>query len=436
MMAVVEHHQVAVRSGHKIGKSLLLAILAIWWAVCWPQGKVLITAPTAPQIRDIVWAELRKLVARANAHGVIQVPEPSLRPDGGVRWDDGRVILGRSTDKAERIQGYSGPANLYLIDEASGVARGIFEALEGNTAGGAENDDSAVAKFVLTGNPTQTSGVFFDAFHKQRSFWRCFRISSADTPNAKQGKILIPGLATADYVAKKRQQWGEDSDLYRVRVHGDFPKQGDKAVVPLSLVEAGQGREVTEQGDLEIGVDVARYGDDDSAIAPRRGQRLYPLRVVHGMDEVEVAGAVIDLIKAMLQPGELRAKVKVDVTGVGGGVASILRRDERCDVVECHFAEASDDPDEYPNLRSQIWFAIADYLAEGGALPDDDELAGELVAPIYTFDARGRRVVEEKADIKKRLGRSPDRGDAVALAIYSPDTDTTVYRVPGRYSRR
>lgn len=442
MMAVVDHHQVAVRSGHKVGKSMLVAILALWWAVCWPDGSVLITAPTAAQVKDVVWKEIRSLAARARNLGLIEIPEAAKAPDTGIRWADGRFIVGRSTDKQENIQGYSGPAMLYLIDEASGVATEIFEALQGNTAGGADHDDSAVAKFVLTGNPTQTSGTFYDAFHRDRGQWRTFRISSAETPNAKAGKVLIRGLATLDYVEKKRRAWGEDSDLYRVRVEGDFPRQGGNSVVPVWLVEQAQDAwradAVGEAKRLELGVDVARFGDDNSVVAPRHGKHIYPLEVVNGFDQEAVAGLVLATLRKLHRPGDPLPLVKVDAIGVGAAVASILRHhrnksgNPECEVIGINVAQAANDDEDYFNRRSELWFAIADYLSDGGTLPPDDELAADLVAPTYKFDARGRRQVEKKEDFKKRLGRSPDRADAVALSIYTPGSARVETNLPAR----
>ena len=437
MMAAVEHHQIAVKSGHKIGKSLLVAILAIWWAVCWPDGKVLITAPTQDQIKDIVWAEIRKLATRARRLGVIDIPEAAKDPSTGIRWADGRCIIGRSTDKAERIQGYSGPACLYLIDEASGVAREIFEALQGNTAGGSDDDDSAVAKFVMTGNPTQVSGEFYDAFNRNRSQWRRFTVSSAETPNAKTGKVIIRGLATKDYVDRKRKAWGADSDLFRVRVEGKFPRLGGDVVIPIHLIEEAAARwvETPNEGRLHLGVDVARFGDDDSVVAPRRGRKLGYLRSCSGFDTVEVAGMALATIRELHKPGEELPLVKVDTIGVGAGVADYLRhyRNERdepvCEVVDVQVSESSDEPEKYPNKRSQLWFEVKEWLAQNGALPDDEsgddtavaDLFGELSAK-FTFDCKGRQVVERKKDFKRRLGRSPDRADAVALAIHDPGT--------------
>ena len=429
MMAVACHHRVAVKAGRKVGKSLLVACLALWWACTREHAKVLITAPTGAQIKDITWYEIQRLVLAARKLGVVDIPEPALDPGTGLRWRDGRLIVGRSTDRPERIQGYSGPACLYLIDEASGVAPEIVDALEGNAAGGSDGEDGAVAKFVLTGNPTQTSGAFFEAFHQHRSDWTAYTISSELTPNAQTGQNLIPGLATADWIAKRARAWGATGDLYRVHVEGKFPK-GGMGVVPLHLVDEAQKRDrsgIDHDRQLKLGVDVARFGDDFSVTTAIRGKAHVDTVAVNGFDEYAVTGIVVAQAKRLRMPGDPLPIVNVDGCGVGIGVASLLRQaktdngDPLLDVHEVNAADASDRPDEFPNVRSQLWFDLADWLADGAAIdPDDNELAGDLVAPTYSFDAKGRRVVEKKESFKKRLGRSPDRADALALAVHQP----------------
>jgi hypothetical protein len=356
-------------------------------------------------------------------------------PGTGIQWDDGRYIVGFSTDEPENMGGFSGPEMLFLVDEASGVSEEIFEAIEGNLAGGAKDGKGAVAKLVLAGNPTRTSGAFYDAFHDDMGIWDCHHISSEDSPNVLADRVVIPGLATQHYVEERRMTWGEGSPLYQIRVRGEFPAQGSDSVIALSDVCAAVERwsDTSGEGRLHVGVDVARFGVDQSCVVARRGKRVLQVRCCSGFDEIEVAGMTMSVIMQHYSKGERHPQVKVDVTGVGGGVATILKRDERIEVVEIVAAAKALDEDLYPNVRSELWFAISDWLADGGALPDDPKLQRDLIAPAYSFDARGRRVVEKKEKMKQRLGRSPDRADALALAIYSPP-DGAFYtaRKPGR----
>jgi hypothetical protein len=410
--AVRDHDRVAVRSGHKVSKSNTAAGLALWYVTCFPNSRVPMTSSTFAQVRKILWRELRLLYQNAE---VGLGGELSTSPKYGLRFDDGREVFGFSTRDAENAAGISSPNILYIVDEASGVPEDIFEAIEGNRAGG--------AKIVLFSNPTQQSGTFFDAFHGKTEFWKTVHISSEESPNVT-GEADIPGLATPEWVEEKRQEWGAESPVYQVRVAGDFPDQSETAVIGLQAVEAARSRHVpeeeTEGSVLRIGVDVARYGNDDSVVAPVRGRKAYPLRTYSQLDGPELAGRVLQIARQMRR-GDSREKVvvNIDIIGVGSSVYDSLRRSapKWMTVVGVNVAESADD-DQYGGLRTQLTFGLADWL-ETGSIPEDDALDAELVSPEYTFDSRGRyRLAQSKEQERARLGRSPDRRDALALGVY------------------
>lgn len=432
--------RVAVRSGHKCGKSITAVVAALWTACCFPGARVILTAPTGRQVRDVLWKELR------DRHRDAKLPlggRLAKTPSGGFKYDDGREIIGFSTDKTEGMAGYSGSNVLWIIDEASGFDESIFEAIDGNAQSG--------ARIFIISNPTQTVGFFYDAFHLRAAEWDRFRISSEE---AAVYADRLPGLSRPEEVEKRIARHGRAHPIVRVRVLGEFPSAAADTVVSLHLVELGKEAwkailaerirvhfgdaapaEITprvmaravgsELGPLEFGVDVARFGDDDTVITPRRGKFLFPQIVVHGYDSNEIAGVVIAAIKDH-RIGNERAMVKVDGIGYGSGVVDRLQQAEArefCQVVDVNVSVKSDDEESYPNLRSQLWFGVADFLAEGGTLPqsandEDGMLDAELMTPKYKFDTKGRRVVEPKVEIKKRMNRSPDRADSVALAIY------------------
>jgi phage terminase large subunit len=405
--------RVAVRSGHKIGKSTAAAVLALWFVYCFKGARVVMTSSTDRQVRRILWREVRRLYASLRGEFGVDI---ALAPDTGLQLPDGREIVGFSTKEPERIAGFSGENLLFIVDEASGVPEPIFEAIEGNRAGG--------ARLVLFSNPTNTSGYFFEAFTTKCEFWsperngRLIHVSSEEAAAVK-----IPGLATQAWIDEKVDEWGVESPLFQVRVKGNFPTQADNAVIGLQLVEAAHARweADAEEPDapLELGVDVARYGDDDSVITARRGLYVWPPVVIHGQDTIQIAGKVLEIARARRRPRE-KVRVKVDGIGVGAGVVDQLKQHRtEVDVLDINVAERATD-DTYARLRDQIWFAIRDWLKEGGAMPEDARLDAELVAPTYSFDPQGRIKVESKDETKKRLKRSPDRADSLGLAIYSP----------------
>lgn len=425
------HKSVSVRSGHKVGKSTTDAGLAIWWYCTRPFARAIMTAPTYRQIAIVLWREVRRLwrVAqrRALARGVELREEPSRDPDNGLSSDDGREILGFSTNDPDRFSGISGANVLYIADEASGIDEGIFEAIEGNRAGG--------AWLILTGNPTKTSGKFYDSFHRERGVFHCLHISSRNTPKLEHA---IPGLATAAWVAEREQVWGSDSATFQVRCEGNFPTQASNAVVPLWLLEQSLQAWSTAKfdGPLQIGVDPARYGDDESVIQPRRGYRTVVPTVLRNKDSVELANEVLKVVRDLRTGLDERAIVNIDTIGIGAGVFDVLKRHEKEVIaVSCDSSRKADN-DEFSNLRAQLHFGLRDWMKEGGGVHPDAILEGELVAPTYTFDSQNRFKVESKDDIKERIHHSPDRMDALQLAVYRSVhcDDYTVLSRGGRYS--
>ena len=420
LRAAAEEDAVACRSGHKVGKSLALAILAWWFVMTRKQGRVVITAPTARQVRDVVWREVRALRRIAAARG-FELPKAAIMPATGVRFDDGRQILGFSTDEPEAMAGISSPDLLYLIDEASGVDELIFEAIDGNLAGG--------ARIVLTSNPTKTTGQFFRAFHSERSEWTLIHISSEDVAN-DNSRLPVPakGTATLKWVERRKRIWGVADPRFQVRVRGNFPKESSTAVISIAHIEAARARwgDVEESQILDIGVDVARFGDDLSVAQPVRGYAAGKPKAVNGYNHIKVAGMVLEMVRELRGPGD-RCRIKIDSGGgYGGPVADLLREWIREDpklahavtVVEVNASEASLDK-QYDLRRDELWFGIRTWLTDGGAFEGHDQLEEELLAPNYDFTARnGRLKVEPKKEIKKRLGRSPDFADALALAIW------------------
>ncbi len=517
--AVRDHDMVAVRSGHKVSKSCSAAGLAIWWPLTRPHGRVILTAPAGHQVESILWTEIRDIVGRTHPgqRGKVLPTLPGhvhVDPHNGYELGPGWGVWGLTTDKPERMSGKSGTDQLFIVDEASGYPEEIFTSVFGNMAGG--------GKVVLFSNPTRTSGTFFDAFRDKRHAWKTLHVSSLNTPNFHGGSV--PGLAAPHWHETVAiPLWGgPGSPLYDVRVLGNFPSQGENVVVPMALVTAARGRWPTasDDGDLEIGVDVAREGDDESVLAALRGKKLLELEAVRldrgpeamppgpqvaeavvrmarrlrraagdmaarsageplkpgdqvsvggdvgalrrlarergpGMWEISTPSGVLfrrqEQIIRFARPDQQKARIKVDSIGVGTAVLDYLLlhyRDE-FEIVGVNsacsadawliVAPASDSSaaktaaDEFRNLRAQMAFGVAKWLRDG-AIPEDGKLEAELVAPTFSFKERGKIQVEDKREVKKRLRRSPDRADALALAVYDPPRKKAVPRGVGTES--
>ncbi len=425
MEAVRDHDRVTVRSGHKVGKSNTAAMLALWFYASFADARVVLTSTTARQVDEILWRELKKVRSRGILRtGITIDPEPHELARSGMKAPDLRQITGYTAKDPEAIAGVSGEHLLYIVDEASGVPDTIFEAIEGNRAGG--------AKLVLFSNPTRVVGEFYASHSREkRALYKQIAISSEDTPNCIEGRKAIPGLATREWVEEKRREWGEESGLFKVRVRGEFAASSTNTVIGIDLVAEAVARhetmptpEPTEAG-LSVGVDVSRFGDDETVIVVRRGPKVLGMYVSAKEEADVVAQRVLDAVRAHRSPREAPARVKVDAQGVGAPVYSILRGDPRfhADVVAVRVmaSDRAQKADVYALCRDQVWFALQEWLRDGGAIPDDAKLEQELVAADYSTAADGRRLkVDSKDLLREKLKRSPDRADALGLAVWDP----------------
>ena len=426
LTAVRDHDRVSVRSGHKVSKSTSAAVV-VWWFTsdpdARPEARAIVTAPTGRQVSEIVWREVIALHGRATRRGY-KLPLPGQRPGTGVRWGDGREIIGFTIDEQqpEAIAGFSGAHLQFVLDEASGIDDRVFEALDGNAAAG--------ARFFLISNPTRTSGAFYES-QQPGSDYRPLHISSEQSPNIT-GESKIPGLATREWRDRMVAKYGADSLWVAVRVRGEFPSGADDEVIGAGLVSAAMHRAAEIEGTepLVFGLDVAGFGGDENIIAPRRGKRTLPLLKLPAGESVDIAAGAIRAARKLRRSPAERVRVNVDANGVGAGVYSVLIADgfehdgetfhprDEVHAVAVMTAERAFDPSQYVNLRSELHFIARDHLRDGASLPDDDELSADLRAPRYALDRTNRIQVELKAKIRARLGRSPNRADAWLLSLH------------------
>jgi phage terminase large subunit len=338
----------------------------------------------------------------------------------------------------------------FILDEASGIDAEVAEAFIGNATGG--------AKILALSNPTEASGFFFETFTTRREYWHQITLTCFKSPNYISGKPLYPGMATRSAVEEMRAAMGEKSPFFQVRVLGEFPTQAANSVIGLGQVEAARmlWGDVEPTGILELGVDVARFGDDDSVVVGRRGLVAYTPAWIeekhgfpawaNGYDSKEVAGLVIKVLKALRAKAEEgkpreRVRIKIDAAGgYGGAVADELRQqktdgllDAEVRIVEVQVAESSKEPENYPQLRDELWFNGRGWFNDGGTFSPDPRLESELVAPTYSMTRKGQMKVASKDEMKQLLpsGKSPDFADAFLLAIY--DGDGVKVPIPSAY---
>ena len=407
LTALTEHRRVAVKSGNGLGKGFCAAVAVLWFIHSRPDAIVLTTAPTFRQVRHILWRQIRRLYG------------PAAETLGGkmldTRWElpDGRYAMGLSADGADQFQGFHSPNVFIVVDEAEGVGDEIYEAIESVMT-------SAEPLLLLIGNPTTMSGAFRRAFFEESRIYRAITISALDSPNVQAGRVVIPGLTTPRWVEERREIWGEDNPIYRARVLGEFPEQGDNTLLNLSDIAAAAGRPAAAgSGDAEVilGVDVARFGADRSVILRRRGDRVEDIRVLRQMDTMQLAGWVAAAIREC-NP----AQVYVDEIGVGAGVVDRLRELGH-PVRGVNVAHKARQDGLYVNLRAEGYWTLRQRFMSGSiSIPADSQLAGELAALRYGFDSQGRLRMESKDEMRKRGLPSPDKADALMLAFLAPSS--------------
>jgi len=447
--SIRDNKRVAVKSGHKVSKSHTASGVALWFYCSFEDGRVVMTSTTSRQVDDILWREIRMMRARCGlcvdckalnkeraAEDRIEVPcEHSSWIDGeigemartGLKSDDFREIKGFTAREAEAVAGISGRNLFYILDEASGIKAEIYEAIEGNRAGG--------ARVALFSNPTRTSGEFYEAFNGKSRFYATHTVSSEDTPNAKYGDDdprAIPGLAGREWIEEKKEEWGEGSALYKVRVQGIFAELEEGKIFSVHEIAEAEARwpDTLAIGRLRIGLDPAGTGPagDETVWAPRRGQRVGSLIAMRAQSPEAILMHTLGIVRSQRRDREIPVVVldkegKVGAEVHGTFLAYLAGRDEP--EFELLTVRASDrahrNPIVYDRQRDCLAGELLDFLRNGGAIPSDAKLAKELHAFEWIEQEKtGRVKITAKKDVRKALGRSPDRFDAVALAVWQP----------------
>ena len=415
-------------------------VAGLWWTKTREDGRVIMTASVAYQIRQIVWRTIKRLHGRAAQRGRPIGGIMHQTPQSGLQFPDGRQVIGFTAGDAEAGGGWSGVNLLFLVDEASGVDDGLIEAFEGNLAGG--------GKIAMVANPIRTSGAFFRAFHgTEARVWTKIAISAEESPNVTGKEPEVKGLATQQWIDTYRKRCGTNyakHPAYMARVLGQFPVQSAFSIVSLDVIDTAKKRwsEDTSEpsGVLDVGVDVARYGDDSSVITAIRGHRMIGKAKLSSFDGPQVAALVREMLFGSPKKGDKglvrrgangapveRPRVKVDIIGYGASAHDALKGSTDIElfgvnVAEKATAKPSPGKPEFSQLRDQLWFAIADWLHDGGTLPgeDDPDLEADLLGAEYGYNTAGKIKVASKDEMKEVLGHSPDDADSLALAIYTP----------------
>lgn len=438
--AVRDYPRVAVRSGHKVSKSHTAAGIALWYYCSYEDARVVMTSTTSRQVDQILWRELRMMRARGGRclackredpdgflitrpceHSTLIEGEQGDLARTGLKSHDFREIVGFTAREAEAVAGISGRNLLYLIDEASGVGDDIYEAIEGNRAGG--------ARIVMFGNPTRNEGEFYDAFHSKAAHYYNITVSSEETPNVVQGRVVVPGLATREWIEEKKQEWGETSPMYMIRVKGKHALAEEGRIFSIHAIRTAEERwaDTAEAGRLFIGLDPAGESGtgDESAFSARRGLKQILLRAHRGLNEEQHLTQLLVYIAQLKLPRETPVVVLDREGSIGSKLHSILRNyAETTHAFDVVGVRASDKAVRrshiYDRVRDELAANLEQWFRDGGAILEDVKLETELHVFEWKQAINGRFKVTPKDTVRKILGRSPDRYDALALSAWEP----------------
>lgn len=435
MRSVAAGHDTAIRSGHKCGKSFVLAATHLWWLdIKGPDCRVISTAPGERQLKHVLWAEIGHLFGRWKKSRQF-IKTKGMHIYHRQREDDW-YALGVFSSEAGKIEGFhtKQPGKLLaVVDEGKSVERQFFEAVTSMHG----------QKLVASVPPLDGQGYFAEIFSKYRTIWKTIHMSALESP-----------LIEEKWLRAREKDWIKGSAIWQAKIEGNIPR-GDSSDLVITIIDVEHAQErwmIVNPGTtwrVGIGCDVARFGDDltvrvslrdpgeDSGFPKRVGNMV----TTSGKDLMETVGGLREMAyreAQLLNPAvkdeeEIRAfarkiPIHVDDTGLGGGVTDRLSELEY-NVVGVNFG-ASSRSELYADRGSEMWFDLAEDMPRMSLPPDHqfDEMAGRLVGDLcsrkYKYTSLCKKL-EPKKDAKKRMGRSPDHGDALALAndaVRSGDT--------------
>lgn len=422
--------RVSIRSGHGVGKTALESWICVCALLTCPLVKIIITAPSGPQLYDALFSEIKMWLKMAPEALVALFTIGADRIEASAAPE--LVFLSARTSRAETpeaMQGVhaDGGRVILMADEASGIPEAVYEAGAGSMSG-------ANCTTILAGNPTRRSGFFYDTHNILKDMWHAIHVS-----------CLTSSRVTPDFITDMAARYGEASNAYRVRVLGEFPLSDDDTYISAELVEAAQMRDIVSDVSVKPvwGVDVARFGNDDSTLVKRRGNCVNEKpRRYRKYNTMQLVGAIkheFDCASEQDKP----SVIMVDVIGIGAGVV------DRClelnlPVRGINVAEspAFDPNGQYYRLRDELWGKGKAWIESRACYlcPSTDWL--ELSTPRFKFMSNGQLKIESKEEMRNRRVHSPDVADGLLLTMAADAGiaagSTSGYRIvpAGKHLRR
>ena len=419
--ALVDHDRVAVPAAFGVGKSHLVARLALWWITNFYPSKVITTAPTARQVKQILWSQIRK------AHGDSNLKLGGHLLTQELHMGDEWYAVGFTTeeDSPDKFTGYHSPHLLLIFDQAAGIGREIWRAAKTLMIGDH-------CKWIAISNCTDPNSAMADICIPDRKSefgdqWKKIKITAHDSPNVIQRREVIPGMVGYKWLQEQRRSLKPTDPLYRIMVEAEFVEESMMTILTgteiSSILEADYK---PDYQDIEIGLDVADEGGDSSIWAVRAGTRLLYLDQVHGLDPMQVVAKTEEVVEKVQKiTGSEVNNINVDRIGIGDGVQSRLG-ELGYPVTPVNVSRKAQDEDQFLNIRAELAWSIRKLTEQKKislkpliSTPDQliNDMEEELTMRYKLVPASGKIQLEKKEKTRQRIRRSPDIWDAIMLAF-------------------
>jgi phage terminase large subunit len=399
--SVRDNNQTAVHSANNTGKTHLIAGLSLLWALTKDPSYVIILSSKFDQVQRIIFPRIRQLLSQSKAslQGIDIL-------DTRIKFADSHEIIGQAVNKDSSITGYHAAGGvLVIVDEASGFEPDLLRAVQTMSKG--ENN-----RLLLMGNPVNTASVLYRC--TLRSGWNNIYLSAFDSPNVKQGRTVISGLADLSYIESTREEYGEESFEYRTSVLGQYPIHDESTLFPSYLIEKASLVLPSPFGKKIAGLDPASTRDK-TVLVSRQGNTI--------VDVHEFAGNLVDQLKAIIEYAEQTEieEVYFDSIGLGEWIGPLTHEFNVKNFFPVDFRNKATDSRRYSNLRAELFFKVKDALdKEQIHIPKQYlSMFQQLHAVKSCIKLNGQKGIIEKKEIKKVLGHSCDHADALAYSFAS-----------------
>ena len=403
----------SIAAGHGVGKSAVTSWAMLWMLLTRYPIKLVATSPTQSQLFDVLSAEVKRWIKELppalNELLIVKAERIELSASPTEAFLSFKVSR---KDTPDAMQGVHSDTTFLCVDEAAGVDEAVYEAAYGSMT-------SANAYICLIGNPTRSTGYFWETHHTNKNTWFTMNVSCLDSP-----------MVSPDFIEEMKNKYGIESNQYRTRVRGLWPTIDSDTCIPRGLVEDAVSRRVKVPQDYPSlwGLDVGRMGADKSVLIERVGRKVTQIWSWEKLDLMTLA----DRVDQLYQDSEKRPlDISVDAVGIGAGCLDRLVQ-LGLPARAINVGESPARTDTYANKRAELWFTLRDWLNGEVELPDHHQLVEDLVAPRFNYRPNGTLGLERKEETAKRLRKSPDFADALTLTFASNHCDSVGMIKPAR----